>query len=509
MRRLALVLTMLANPAVAQDKPLSAIDWLSDSVRSPAAPPQSPPGYNRPTGGEAPVAGQVPTHQVQVTALDGAGPRLIGTRLPSDSNFPADLWRASSVDSVETAIQATSRSPIPALQDLVRHLLLTRAHGPLGADAERFALMRVDHLLEIGALEDAQALLDAAGVTQPNLFRRYFDATLLLGHEDDACAIMEVTPSVAPTFAARIFCLARGGDWSAAALTLGTARALGELDPVEEALLSRYLDPDLYEGEPIPRQDGIPSPLVFRLREAIGAPVPTSRLPLAFRVADLRHHMGWKFQLDAAEALAAAGVLAPSHLLRIYLAGRPSASGGVWDRVAAVQALNSALQDRDAQAIAATLPPAWRAAQSAQLEVAFAAIWGERLAALELSAEAATLAHDIRMLAPGYEGAATLDAVADAIARGEVPQLPQSASIRARAVADAFVSEPEADAKLKELMDQKRIGEALLGAIALFETGRYGDPASVRDALIQLRVLGQDDVARRAAIQYLLLGDAA
>ena len=48
------------------------------------------------------------------------------------------------------------------------------------------------------------------------------------------------------------------------------------------------------------------SPLLFRLHEAIGEPLPTGALPRAYAVADLRDLAGWKPQLEAAERLAVA-----------------------------------------------------------------------------------------------------------------------------------------------------------------------------------------------------------
>lgn len=513
MSRIAVLCAItLATGAMAQDaaeKPLSAIDWLSDSVRAPEVPPQSAPGHNLSTSGEAPIAGRVVTPTVTVTPLDSAGPRAVGTRLPADSGFPDDLWHASPADTLTQVISATPRAPIPALQDMVRRLMLTRAHGPLQNAPEDFTRARVDHLLEIGALNDAQSLLDAAGVTTPVLFRRYFDASLLRGNDEDACNIMALNPSVAPTFAARIFCLARGGDWSAAALTLGTARALGELSPEEEALMSHFLDPDLNEGEPIPPQDGLPSPLLFRVREAIGSPVPTAPLPAAFRVSDLRHHIGWKYQLEAAEALAAAGVLPASELLAIYSEGRPSASGGIWDRASAVQKIDAALQARDPDAVAAALPDLWRAMNTARVHVPLASLWAERLESLPLEGRAAEIAHNIRLLSPRYAQITDTGSLIDAIALGSEPQHSEHASPWETALSEAFTADATVPADLAQLAEQGRVGESLLRAVALFEAGREGDPRSARDAIVFLIHMGQEDIARRAAIQYLLLGEPA
>ena len=66
-------------------------------------------------------------------------------------------------------------------------------------------------------------------------------------------------------------------------------------------------------------------------------------LPLAFAHAELRDTAGWKSQIESAERLARAGVIAPNVLLGLYTERLPAASGGVWDRAAAFQRFESAL----------------------------------------------------------------------------------------------------------------------------------------------------------------------
>jgi hypothetical protein len=55
------------------------------------------------------------------------------------------------------------------------------------------------------------------------------------------------------------------------------------------------------------------------------------------------------------------------------------------------------------------------------------------------------------------------------------------------------------------LLDEGKTGEALLRAIVLFDAGSEGDLRSVTDALTVLLARGHDDVARRAALQLLIL----
>ena len=71
-------------------------------------------------------------------------------------------------------------------------------------------------------------------------------------------------------------------------------------------LLARFLDSDIVSTPPDPDFLRNPTPLVFRMLEAVGEPIPTNPLPLAFAHADLGENRGWKSQIDAAEQLARA-----------------------------------------------------------------------------------------------------------------------------------------------------------------------------------------------------------
>jgi len=262
---------------------MSAIDWLSQSVAEPntqdnvqAEPPVS-------TGASSPA--------VTVTPLDDSGARFIGI-LPSEvTGLPRNLWANSDPDTLIALTRAETMPTLPALQDLMTALMMAEVDAPILGDPHGpLFLARIDKLLDFGALEQAQAMLDDAGPENSALFRRAFDVGLLNGNEAAACDDMQARPSVAPTYPARIFCLARAGDWTVAALTLNTHRVLGDVTQEEEQLISRFLDPELYEDEPPLAAPERISPLVFRMREAIGEGLTTQELPLAFAHADLREH---------------------------------------------------------------------------------------------------------------------------------------------------------------------------------------------------------------------------
>jgi hypothetical protein len=508
MRHLPLLaLSLAALPALAQeDRPLSAIDWLSQSVETAALTP----GTIAPRVlDEPPVADDASAPDITVTALDRPTPDGIGLLPPDITGLPRTLWTGSDPATLVTLVRAERADSLPAARDLLVTLLLAETDPPIPSDGSLF-LARIDRLLDLGALEPAQALLEAADREAPEIFRRWFDVSLLTGTEDAACAMIRTRPALASTYPARIFCLARNGDWPAAALTLSSARALGDITPEDEALLSRFLDPDLFEGDPPLAAPSRPSPLVFRLREAIGDGLPTAGLPRAFSHADLRPTAAWRNRMEAAERLARNGAIPGAVLLAAYTEQTPAASGGVWDRARAIQDFDAAITARDVPRVVETLPPAWAAMQSIRAEVPFARLYADALATFDLPSETAALAFRIALLAPGYEAAALARTPADAqedlliaIARGDLAGI-ASPDRRAEGVIAGFTGVPVSE-PLAGLIRDGRLGEAILRSLATMDQGLAGDSVALADALAALRLLGLENTARAAALQYLLL----
>lgn len=498
---LVLVVALAATAAPARE-PLSAIDWLSDSVSAPPA--AVAPEKNGVTDNAAP-------ENVTVTPLGGPSLDAVGLLPPSVTGLPADLWGGTPAAGLARLVRQEQIDALPAMQSLLYTLLLAELDPPEnGAGDGKLLLARLDKLLELGALDQAQALLERAGPTDPALFRRWFDVSLLTGQEDRACAAMRAQPDIAPTFPARIFCLARGGDWNAAALTLETGTALGYLDDSEDALLAAFLEPDLVDPDNPLTAPPRPSPLTFRMMEAIGNPLPTASLPRAFAHADLRGTSGWKAEIEAAERLAQTGAIASNRLLGIYTERQPAASGGVWDRVGAVQALDLALLSGNAQTVARTLPPAWSAMQAADLQMPFAELYGARLARLPLTGEAQALAFRVGLLSDGYESIAdahepkdSADAFLKGLAKGNVTGL-EAPGPAAQAIAAAF-GDHQLSAVMEARLRDGRLGEALLEAMDLVNTGAHGDMADVTEGLALLRHVGLEETARRAALQLMIL----
>ena len=499
-----LIAATCGSSALAQntvtERPLSAIDWL-DSI------PQSAPIQLAPDEPEVSNGATLP--DVTVTTLDGPTAQIIGLVPSTVSGLPTNLWAKSDAAMLAQTLANMPTLTLPAAQATLFNLLLAVA-DPASGKAAEFDLARVDALVKAGALDPALALIEQIGPSKnPAIAQRFIDASLLNETESASCALINATPFLAPDFAYRIFCAARSGDWNTAALLFGTARTLGTVTPDQAAVLERFLDPDLFEGDaPLPRPI-MPSPLLFRMHEALGQPITTRSWPLAYANADLRDIAGWKTQIESAERLAQSGALPANRLLGIYSQRSPAASGGIWDHVAAVQRFETALNTRSAAAIAKTMPTAWSRMQAANLSAPFATLFAESVLKTELPPQVHDDALDIIQYSSLYESAAaTFPDAADrhpfrtAVALGDVSAITADSLLKI-AIKRGFSSD-SADPTLLQQAKNSELGHALLNTLTLLQSGSDGDMGQLSAAVGTLRALGLEDVARRAALQILI-----
>ncbi|MBD9527963.1 hypothetical protein [Paracoccus sp. PAR01] len=508
-------LMLMPGAAIARP-PLSASDWLSGSIKQPDNISAWRPGDARPPEAKSrkkDIAKSGAVEPVGVTRLGEGNADGKGSVSARTAGLPNDLWGAGDGESIARLVRSTD-ARLPALRRLQRRILAAQLDPPAtqpGGEGELF-LARVDKLLDMGATGAAKELIRAAGPADPERFRRMFDIALLSGDEAQACEIMDRTPGVAPSFPARIFCLALGGDWAAAALVFHGADTSGLIDQRMAALLAQYLDDGYSDKADLLTPPDVVTPLDLRLHEAVGQPLPSASLPLAFSLADLDENGGWKARLDAAERLARAGAIPASQLRAIYLEQRPAASGGVWDRADAIQRLDAVLTSRDVVGVQEILPKAFDRMVAAGLGTALADMAGARAASLPLTGRAGQIglwlaieAGQWQVVQPPPEDATAFDLWLLDFASGLADARPPvgTGSDRAERLLAGFSATPIPPAAA-QLIAEKRQGEAMLLAITDTDAGLDGDLTRATQGLRVLRELGQGEIARQAAIELIL-----
>lgn len=476
----------LAGPAAAT--PNSAIPWLSEILTNTAPPRQH----------EAIPSSSSPS-VIDVTPLTTDQSDGIGLLPTSITGFPRDLWQGMSSLRARKTVAAADFGGVPENRALLRRLLLSDAVSPVGAGAsDAFLLARIDKLLEIGALVDAEALLDQIDTTTPALFRRWFDIKLLTGRDNAACAALKSMPTLAPGRAVEVFCLARNGDWDAAELTLHLATELGDIDPYFAEILRFFLDPAEIETATPPPPRYPATPFDVTLRRGAGLDLTSEHLPIAFSFSEIAPTIPVRYRMETLERLVRQGLIDPAPLFAAYREEVPAASGGVWDRARFVQDLDRAVTG---PAVAEALGALDAAMSRIGLRHSAALDQHRRLAELAPS-EIPTEAHDLiatyLLLADDRPHAAAWitdqspAAIKDAFA-------PHKAVTAAISGAFARTLPPQRPARAVPA------AENILRAVGLLAQPAPLDPRMVTGALRILRASGQDRAARRIAVQYLLL----
>ncbi|MCH8467150.1 MAG: hypothetical protein LAT78_11375 [Roseinatronobacter sp.] len=510
---LALALSGLPATVLGQGDegaPLSAIDWLQQALEAPLPQSSVPEGVFLPDGNGV-VVPQTHFESILSAPLEGLGLEAVGLFRAERVGLPRDLWGNSPRSEVIAALSAMPQDGLPSamrlgLRVLLAEFLPPRDDMPQSRDA--LLLARLDKLVALGALEQAGQLIEGVAEASAGVNARAFEIALLLGEEDRACTQMRGQIAASYGHAAQIFCMARNGEWQAAYAGLQVARGLGLLSMAEAGILLRFLEEEESDLPPPPPQEI--TPLGWRIMEALGDPVTTAGLPIAYAHADLRGTSGWRAQLDAAERLTRAGVLQPNRLYGLYTERRAAASGGLWERVRAMQALERALASGDSAATGAALVQAWPIFAEVDLEVALAEILAPVMVDMPVTGQARDVLWKVLILAQEQSGRAAdlapdtvLARLVMALAAGEaLPQVSAPPMAAAIVVGFGAVAVPAA---VQDQIAQGARGLVLLDALGLLSQAAAGDVQAASEAMYRLRALGLEALARQVAIELLLV----
>ena len=507
---LAVVFSIAAQTAFAQE-PLSAIDWLDQSTISTVTPvhPTVPRGTRRhhPKLNEPAVSSTIDRHQVVVTPLGAVSLDFAGLLPPSVTGFPSSIWQFSDTNTLIALFDIVNVNHSPVLQEILLKLLLAENTPPtFDGSTGRFLKARLAKLQTMGAVEQAYELVTHAGRENKVLFPAFFDLALLSGRESTACEVLQINPSLTHDYATRIFCLARSGEWLASSLLLETAATLEGIEPEMYEKLLLFLDPELADGAQVPEFSERPSPLEAQIAVALGEPLNTTSLPSAFSWRTLDGSTGWKNQLESAERLAGLGVLPARRWLAMASTRKPAASGGIWDRVAAVQSIENAIKSNPGD-LEPRLTKYWSILVNEKLLVPLANVLVQKdqnIDANPFTARFALLSPHHETFAQSWAPTSSFEKYLKSISLGS-PDQSFAVTPQELAIATGFTT--PAPPTFTKMLADKKLGEVILRAMVLWQQGLEGDLSAMSEAISIFLSVGMEDVARRGALQFLILAE--
>ena len=321
------------------DAPMSAIDWLAKKINDP------PEFYTYKSEIE-----KNNNNEIEKNVLPNISKNSIGIYPSIKIGINSDIWKNSNEIEISSVLEKIKISDLYYLNRLLKRILLFESDPPIIVVDEEFSgtlflRQRISKLIQMGALDDAEALiLDADPTFDPNLIDLWSEISFLTYRFERFCnAVLNgYHNSLEP--AHKIICLARSGDWNAAALSLATYSSINEIDSDHEKLLINYLDHEA-ELEIINKDkcDEDKSIIIYLCSFSnINTQIPSYGVKFLYN--NLGRGKSIRSRIVASEELVKSGALNPSILFSTYKIKQPSTSGGIWARAKLVQELDRIIQ---------------------------------------------------------------------------------------------------------------------------------------------------------------------
>ncbi|MEJ0044419.1 MAG: hypothetical protein WDM81_20340 [Rhizomicrobium sp.] len=246
----------------------------------------------------------------------------VGMLDESQGGLGPSMWVNSPREAIEDLLgRIPFVSADPFARGLSRRILLTPSEAPAGSAKRALVTIRIEKLLQGGAVEDAGTIAAALRLdNDPDFARVQADALLYAGRDKDVCGDLTATRQTSPEpfwLELRIYCFAAGGDTASAELAHAALDGLGAKDPALDSLAA-----DVLTGakRPVAAIDHPTSLHIYLLRKAglpitnaIAAKLGTAANAIAAR--DPRNPPADR--LSAASRIAATGALSNAELLAI------------------------------------------------------------------------------------------------------------------------------------------------------------------------------------------------
>jgi len=262
--------------------------------------------------------------KVEETFLGDISLNGIGLLSTERAKFPGDLWSNSSEKVLSETLNKTPKYSLASTNKIFKRLLLVDAKPPLNSIGVKnmgylFLLSRIDQLIKLGAIDEAEEILNYIKEPSIEIMKRKIEVALLNGRISNACRLASKYPNFKGMLQFKIICLVRKNDWQAAALSFMAGSSLKQFDEKEKQLLLNYLDPDIetdYQGNFM--IDEL-SPINFYLMNGKKELVPPEVMPNKYAYAFSQLHMSSpKMRIKFMEQLASNYVVNTNTLFYLY-----------------------------------------------------------------------------------------------------------------------------------------------------------------------------------------------
>lgn len=428
------------------------------------------------------------------------------------SGFPNDLWASSKVETIREKISNLDPNMIPAALELFFILLLAEAKPPWDSSGEgKLFLSRVDKLIEYGALEQANELMERSGGVGNEFDTRRFDIALLTDTEHVPCSGIKSKAIKAPSFSHQIYCFVRLGEWKNAVLVFEAAKTIGDFTPQEEQIVTIFLFPELALSIGNQEFDKL-TPLFFRMLKDSGFYNYHQNIKPSLAYHLKNSSPEWRTRIESLEKLVRSNSLPFETMLVAYTESKPPSIDGVWERVRVVQALEKAIALQNTLEIKDLFLQGFSLMEDVGLSVHYTEYFVPRV-----------LPHIIEFgrIAPSYYFPAILydftveeielmspsnreENLLYALRTGDLAKATPSTPLEQGIISGLTKTSSPKDA-LSNMAIKGKFGEALLDILFILQDVNQASPNEIGRAIAGLTSLGLQQTAREVAIQILVI----
>ena len=214
----------------------------------------------------------------------------IGLISLDNTKFPEDLWSNSNEKELAEKLNNMPEFSLSSTNKIFKRLLLVDAKPPLNSIGMKnmgylFLLSRIDQLINLGAIDEAEEILNLIKEPPIDLMKRRIEVASLNGRLSKTCNLANRYPNFKGLLQFKIICLVRKNDWQAAALAFTVGSSLRQFDEKEKQLLLNYLDPDIVSNYSTDVEIDNLSPTDFYLMHGKKALIPPDIIPNKYAYA--------------------------------------------------------------------------------------------------------------------------------------------------------------------------------------------------------------------------------
>ena len=239
------------------------------------------------------------------------------------TKFPDDLWSNSSEKVLSEKLNSMPKLSLASTNKIFKRLLIVDAKPPLNSIGVRnmgylFLLSRIDQLINMGAIDEAEEILNYIKEPSIEFMKRRIEVATLNGRLSKTCELANKYPNFKGMLQFKIICLVRKNDWQAAALAFTVGSSLQQFDKKEKQLLLNYLDPEIEPNYSYDIEINDLSPINFYLIYGNKELTPPDMLPNKYAYAFSLLGMAPKTRIKFMEQLALNYVVNANTLFNLY-----------------------------------------------------------------------------------------------------------------------------------------------------------------------------------------------